>query len=200
MRSINVIKIFVLAFSLVLCNLVMAQVGEFFYDQGSFYFKKHDYKMALEYYHLAADKQHAKAHKFIGIMYADGLGIREDGAEALRWLIKATNLLVHDKSHLAETQYIISVIYGEGRRNISINKSERMKWLRRAADGGYPKAQTALGWYHHLRGEARLARKYYQAAADQGDENGKFLLSRLTWDKVITMELDRATGKYDSVQ
>ncbi len=52
------------------------------YEVGKFAFEGHDYAKALTYLQPLAVRGHPKAQHLLGFMYAEGLGIRKDGAEA----------------------------------------------------------------------------------------------------------------------
>ena len=44
-----------------------------------------DFQTALKEWKPLADQGHADAQFFLGVMYADGRGVPEDDAEAVRW-------------------------------------------------------------------------------------------------------------------
>src|SRR5947199_2117398 len=48
-----------------------------------------DYVEAVRWYRLAAEQGNAEAQNDLGVMYLDGLGLREDAAEAAKWYRKA---------------------------------------------------------------------------------------------------------------
>jgi TPR repeat protein len=79
----------------------------------------------------------------------------------------------------AKAQYSLGVAYANG-YGVSEDKSEAMRWWRKAADQGYIKAEFRLGVAYDLsdgvpRDEAESVR-WYRKAADQGDAEAQFNL------------------------
>ena len=48
-----------------------------------------NYAEALHWYRMAADQGEAAAQYDVGLIYANGLGVRRDPAEARQWMDKA---------------------------------------------------------------------------------------------------------------
>ena len=116
----------------------------------------------------------------LGIMYANGRGVPENDAEAVKWFRKAA-----DQGYV-KAQYHLGIMYANG-RGVPENDAEAVKWYRKAADGvsyrrlssrisrssqGYVKAQYNLGlMYDNGRGVSKNdaeAVKWYKKAAEQG--------------------------------
>jgi TPR repeat protein len=79
----------------------------------------------------------------------------------------------------AKAQYNLGVAYANG-YGVSEDKSEALRWWRKAADQGYVKAEFRLGVAYDLgdgvpRDEAESVR-WYRKAADQGDAEAQFNL------------------------
>lgn len=79
----------------------------------------------------------------------------------------------------AKAQYSLGVAYANG-YGVSEDKSEAVRWWRKAADQGYIKAEFRLGVAYDLgdgvpRDEAEAVR-WYRKAADQGDAEAQFNL------------------------
>jgi TPR repeat protein len=72
------------------------------------------------------------------IMYANGNGVPENDAEAIKWYRKAA-----DQGD-ADAQYNLGNWYANG-RGVPENDVEAVKWYRKAADQGHAKAQSNLG-------------------------------------------------------
>jgi len=51
-----------------------------------------DFREALKWFHKAAEQGSASAQYNLGVMYANGRGVREDPDEAVRWYRKAAEL------------------------------------------------------------------------------------------------------------
>jgi TPR repeat protein len=56
---------------------------------------------------LAADQGNAVAQAYLGLAYADGLGVPQDDAEAVRWYRAA--------GHHAKAKHNLKVMYADGR-------------------------------------------------------------------------------------
>jgi TPR repeat protein len=59
------------------------------YEDGLAAYKSHDYKGALRSYKLAAAQGNAYAQYNLGLMYANGVGIKKDIVHAHMWLTLA---------------------------------------------------------------------------------------------------------------
>ena len=67
-------------------------------------------------------------------MYADGEGVPEDDAEAVRWYRLAAD------QGLANAQYNLGVMYADG-EGVPEDDAEAVRWYRLAADQGLANAQ-----------------------------------------------------------
>ena len=88
---------------------------------------------------MAAAKQgDAVAQNNLGLMYANGDGVPENDAEAVKWFRKAA-----DQGY-ASAQYNLGLMYAMAK--VCQRMMLRLvKWYRKAADQGYAKAQFNLG-------------------------------------------------------
>jgi TPR repeat protein len=91
----------------------------------------------------AAKQGHAYAQYNLGLMYAKGIGVPENDAEAVKWYRKAA-----DQGY-ADAQFNLGLMYefGEG---VPENDAEAVKWYRKAADQGDADAQHNLGAMYAL--------------------------------------------------
>ena len=125
-----------------------------------------DFQTALkEWKPLAADQGHAYAQYNLGWMYANGRGVPEDDAEAVRWYRLAAD------QGLAIAQLHLGLMYASG-RGVVEDDAEAVRWYRLAADQGLAYAQYNLGLkYANGRGvpeDDAEAVRWYRLAADQG--------------------------------
>jgi hypothetical protein len=101
----------------------------------------------------------------LGEYYADGTGVAQDDAEAVRWYHLAA-----DQGH-AVAQHNIGVCHMQG-TGVAQDDAEAVRWYRLAADQGDANAQFNLGFcYTHGTGVAQNvaeAARWYRLAADQG--------------------------------
>ena len=134
---------------------------------------KQDYTKAVSYFRIAATQGHADAQNYLGLCYADGLGVNEDDVEAVKWFRKAA------EQGEVTAQYNLGLCYcfGEG---VDKNYVEAVKWYRKAAEQGQSSAQNNLGkLYEHGEGvdkDYTEAVKWYRKAAEQGEKYGQYNL------------------------
>ena len=69
-------------------SLTQQQV-EALYQEGEYYYKRQDYKKAVECYLQAAEAGHAEAQYSLGFCYRHGYGVSQDFQKAREWFEKA---------------------------------------------------------------------------------------------------------------
>ncbi|WP_419591592.1 tetratricopeptide repeat protein, partial [Thiolapillus sp.] len=74
----------------------------------------------------------------LGVMYAEGQGVRQDLKEAVKWYRRAA------EQGYALAQYNLGLMYANG-RGVRQDFKEAVKWYQKAAEQGLPKAQVNLG-------------------------------------------------------
>ena len=89
-----------------------------------------------------AEEGNAEAQYYLGIMYANGEGVPEDDAEAVKWY-----RLAADQGD-ADAQYNLGNMYNTG-EGVLKNYAEAVKWYRLAADQGLAVAQSNLGHMYY---------------------------------------------------
>ena len=141
MKNLHVL----LMVSLLTCAGGMAIAQD--YDAGLKAAQAGDFQTALKEWKPLADQGHAYAQYNLGLMYANGYGVPEDDAEAVRWY-----RLAADQGH-AGAQYNLGVMYASG-RGVVEDDAEAARWYRLAADQGHAYAQNSLGamYAKRLRG------------------------------------------------
>jgi TPR repeat protein len=70
-------------------------------------------------------------------MYHNGKGVKQDDAEALKWVQKAAD------QNDADAQYNLGVMYYKG-QGVKQDDAEAVKWVQKAADLGFKPAQEKL--------------------------------------------------------
>jgi TPR repeat protein len=125
-----------------------------------------DYETVYRLIRESALEGDTEAQYFLGLLYADGIGVKRDYAEAVLWYRKSA-----DHGYPA-AQYELGVYYA-GRSQKVVDFEKAVFWYRKAAEQGYAKAQHNLG-VKYAKGEG-VAQNYVQAyvwfslAARQGD-------------------------------
>ena len=126
-----------------------------------------DYTRAAHLLHPFAEKGDARAQFHLGPMYAKGLGVSEDFAEAVKWYRKAA-----DQGN-AVGQANLSLMYAKG-LGVPQNDQESNKWFKKAFDQQLAEDRSNPATGHpsdpviSSRGLA-AAGKWYRKAADQGE-------------------------------
>jgi uncharacterized protein len=114
----------------------------------------------------AAEQGDADAQVALGVLYADGDGVPQDYAEAVKWFRKAA-----DKGD-DDAQHCLGIMFHDG-LGVTQNLAESAKWFRRAAEQNQYDAQHKLGLMYALgEGVAQdyaEAVKWYRKAADQSN-------------------------------
>jgi TPR repeat protein len=85
----------------------------------------------------AAQQGNAKTQNNLGLMYADGQGVKPSDAEAVKWLRKAA------KQGDANAQFNLGWMVSHG-QGVTRNKAEAMKWYRKAAKQGNQLAEGEI--------------------------------------------------------
>ncbi len=100
-------------------------------------------------------------------MYAEGQGVPQDNAEAVKWYRRAA------EQNDAMAQHNLGHAYRTG-KGVPQDTAEAVKWLRTAAEQGHDGAQCDLGViYGKGRGVPQdyvLAHMWFRLAAAQGNE------------------------------
>jgi TPR repeat protein len=155
---------------------------------------------AVEDTRAAAEQGDATAQFALGVMYATGLGVPQDHAEAVNWYrlaavqgmacmatASAQEGAVEDVRALAEqgdaqAQSNLGVKYEVG-DGVLQDHAAAVKWYRVAAEQGYAPAQNNLGLKYDkglgVLQDHAAAVKWYRRAAEQGDADAQFNLGRM---------------------
>ncbi len=124
-----------------------------------------DYRKAVRYYMVAANKGYPKAQHNLAYMYRKGFGVARDMKQAAKWYRKAA------EQGDVFSQKSLGIMYQFG-YGVPQDDLEAVKWYRKAAKQGNPKAQHNLAYmYKKGRGVSRdmeLAFGWYLKAAEQG--------------------------------
>ena len=126
---------------------------------------------ASRWYGRAAERGHAEAQYYLGLMYLNGQAVRKANDAAAHWLREAA-----DHGH-ALAQRNLAVLYFKG-QGVPRNHSATVEWLNRAAVQGCVSAQmdlarvylmgdgvqdlaAAVSWLHHLAEGGHRNEQYY---------------------------------------
>ncbi len=88
-------------------------------------FKNRDYHRAFQEWKASADAGQAEAEFDLGLLYAQGLGVRRDLTEAARWYRKSA-----DQGN-AEAQFALGQMYSRG-WGVPRDDADAIRWLQMA--------------------------------------------------------------------
>ena len=107
-------------------------------------YEQSDYQTAFKLWLPLAEQGDAKAQFNLGVMYDDGLGVKQDDFEAVKWYRKAA------EQGNAHAQALLGFAYLLG-KGVQFNKSLAKEWFGKACDNG---RQSGCEYYGKLnRGE-----------------------------------------------
>ncbi|HOX16391.1 MAG TPA: tetratricopeptide repeat protein [Smithellaceae bacterium] len=101
------------------------------YERCVKYFEDKDYKNA---YQVCKEEKDYNAQYIIGEMYYNGLGVKEDHAEAMLWFRKAA------EQGNGQAQFFVGYMYYNG-LGVKKDHAEAMLWFRKAAKNGHIRAR-----------------------------------------------------------
>ena len=108
------------------------------FREGEKAYKRGDYATAYQEWLPFAAQGHAGAQANPGAMHAEGIGVPQDDAEAVKWFRKAA------EQGDAGAQFNLGAIHANG-DGVPQDDAEAAKWFRKAAEQGDADAQTNLG-------------------------------------------------------
>ena len=142
-----------------------------------------------------AEQGDVQAQYILGYMYNEGLGVRQDYAEALRWYRMAA-----EQGHV-KAQHNLGLMYKRG-QGVAQDDTEAVNWFRMAAEQSDARAQNNLGrMYDEGRGVEQdyvqalmwfnLAASAYEASderemevRDKNDRNRDLAASLMTSEQI----------------
>jgi len=159
-----------------------------------------NYDQAVVWFRRAAECGYEKAQYNLGTMYANGQGVRQDDAEAMKWCrleamkwcrleaMKWCRLeavkwwrLAAEQGHI-EAQFTLGMIKQDG-LGVPQDAAEAAKWYRLAAEQGHAEAQCQLGrMYDQGRGVPQdngEAVRWFCLSVKQGNAAAQDMLARL---------------------
>jgi TPR repeat protein len=137
-------------------------------------FKNKDYQRAYREWKAAADAGQAEAQFDLGLLYAQGLGVRRDFTAAASWYRKSA------EQGNAEAQYALGQMYSRG-WGIPRDEADAIRWLQMAnsvESDGPPTDWANVEGYGVPRNPEQAA-YWYRQAADRGHAEAQFNLGGL---------------------
>jgi len=168
---------------------------------ASYYYGKKDYKHALEWYTKAAEMGCSVSMYFIGAMYYDGTGVKEDIDIALDWLLKAANL-----GNVYAMNYYGYIFFENNYEEELVKKkyAAAAENYRESAESGDPVAMHNLGQLYDwgmggVNYNAKAASEWYLKAANLGDAYSMYRVGTMYqygYGTVVNQDYDTALEWY----
>ena len=140
-----------------------------------------DFETAARHIRAVAERNDAEAQCLLGVFYAEGRGVEQDYAEAVKWFRKAAKESKYRKG-ISGAKCRLGDCYYHG-TGVEQDYDKALEWYRRAAEHGNHIAQRRLGdCYaegHGVEQDLTEAAKWYRLAAEYGDEKAEAALERL---------------------
>jgi TPR repeat protein len=137
-------------------------------------FKNKDYQRAFKEWKAAAEAGEAEAQFDLGVLYAQGFGVRRDLAVAASWYRKAA------EQGNSEAQFAMGQMYSRG-WGVPRDTADALRWFQMAntpdADG--PRTEWAQIEGHGIQQDAAQAAYWYRLAADKGHPEAQYNLAAL---------------------
>lgn len=133
------------------------------------------------------------------IKYARGLAWSGRKNEALDWYMRLIN--AGDVDAMFELSHDYTEFGGFGE-----NEKEELMWIKRAADGGHPKAQYSYGLEMASRGFQKEADYWFQKSAENGNPNGMIKYAEKLHRDILTIGRfmkgipEHEIGEYDCIK
>ena len=115
------------------------------FQQGLTAYEQSNYQTAFKLWLPLAEQGDANVQFNLGVMYAEGQGVKQDDFEAVKWYRQAA------EQGYANAQAILGFSYLLGQSGVQVNKSLAKEWFGKACDNGN---QNGCEYYGKLnRGE-----------------------------------------------
>jgi uncharacterized protein len=137
-------------------------------------FRNKDYQTAYREWKAAAEGGHAEAQFDLGLLYAQGLGIKRDLAEAAAWYRKAA------EQGNSAAEFALGQMYSRG-WGAPRDTTDAIRWMQMANDpasDGPPTDWTRIEGYG-IEQDQKQAAFWYEKAAQQGHPEAEYNLARL---------------------
>jgi TPR repeat protein len=137
-------------------------------------FKHKDYQRAYREWKAAADAGQAEAEFDLGVLYAQGLGVRRDLTVAAAWYRKSA------EQGNAQAEYALGQLYYRG-WGVPRDEADALQWFQQAnsVDVGGPPTDWARLEGYGMQQDLGQAVYWYRQAADKGHPEAQYNLALL---------------------
>lgn len=142
----------------------------------------------------AAEAGDAEAQFKLGALYANGKGVEQDSASAVRWLRRAA------KQGWFPAQTLLAWCYASG-NGVNQDAAQAIEWYTKAAEQGDADAMCSLADLFHegrpgveVNPQAML--KWYEQAAGLGHPKAQYMLGKLLAEGTLVQQNDEAAFQW----
>lgn len=137
-------------------------------------FKLKNYDLAYREWRASADSGLAEAQFDLGVLYAQGLGVRRDLTEATTWYRKAA------EQGNAEAEFSLGQLYSRG-WGVPRDEADALRWFQmaNAVDSDGPPTDWSPVEGYGMPRDLKQAAYWYQRACDKSHPEAEFNLGRL---------------------
>jgi TPR repeat protein len=137
-------------------------------------FQEKDYTTAFNEWKAAAEAGQAEAQFDLGVLYAQGRGVKRDLTQAEQWYRKAAT------QGNAEAQFALGQMYARG-WGVPRDEADAMRWFQmaNAPDTGGPATAWATIEGYGVEKDEKQAAYWYEQAAQKGHPEAQFQLAHL---------------------
>ena len=137
-------------------------------------FKNKDYQLAYREWKESAEAGKAEAQFDLGVLYAQGKGVRRDLTQAVAWYRKSA------EQGNAAAQFALGQLYSRG-WGVPRDEADAIRWfqLANSVDSDGPPTDWAPVEGYGMEKDPQKAAYWYRQAADKGHAEAQFNLSRL---------------------
>ncbi|KAF9908258.1 hypothetical protein EC991_010098 [Linnemannia zychae] len=151
-----------------------------------------DFKEAMDWFLLAAERKHPRAQHYVGLMYYQGNGVSVDYKAAAAWFLKAAN------QQVVQSQFLLGMMYLHG-HGIQKDSNFALQWLLSAANNGHAAAKCNIGNMYEtgtsfFSQDYSKAMEWYRKAADQNHASAQFQIGALYLSGNGVLLRDEATA------
>lgn len=138
-------------------------------------FKRGDLKTAYDCFYADANKNNPLSQTFLGQMYHEGKGVKQNYFEAAKWFEKASS------KGVAIAEYNLARMYLAG-SGVQQNLPKAIALLKRAGDQKFSDAECLLGMVYYTSRKYNLAAMWMIRAANNGNKQAQHNLGTMYYD------------------
>ncbi len=165
-------------------------------DEGIAAYNSGDHATAYNEFLPVAESGDKKAQLLLGLMYDNGLGIKQDYDQAAKWYRRAA------EQGQPRAQFNLGLMYESG-EGIESDQKLAISWVRKSAEQGYAEAQDKLAQYYekgeYLEQDLVKSHLWYSLAASQGARESIAPRNRVA-SKLSKVQLEESEEMYNAWQ